>query len=161
MSKTSTVGLRGQEFWVFDVSLSLALAETVRLVELMPETERPSWWSSVDEQLRVHATINDLFFDLDLGLTDPHRAELADLFDQAATRLTAREVFTREQAAAWKVLDDYPVMFRGSEPFETAPAAELASALASLIRGTLPPAPPRTWWLYGWPGGRTTLDMRM
>ena len=69
-------------------------------------------------------------------------------------------MFTPEEAAGWKVLDDLPVIFRGRGPLETAPIAELGFALADLIRGTLPPSPPRTWWYYGEPGGRRTIPMR-
>jgi hypothetical protein len=69
-------------------------------------------------------------------------------------------VFTVREASAWLVLDDLTVIFRGEEPENTAPAAELAEALASLIRGTLPAAPRNTWWFYGSPGGRRTIRRR-
>jgi hypothetical protein len=104
--------------------------------------------------------ISDDYLDLDLGLDAAQREELARLLDSAADRVSARGVFTAEEASAWVVLDDLAVIFRGgAEPQDTAPAAELARALAAMIRGTLPAAPPRTWWYFGPPGGRTTLEM--
>ncbi|MEJ3743870.1 hypothetical protein WEI85_11325 [Actinomycetes bacterium KLBMP 9797] len=157
MSRTKSVGLRGTAMWVYDASLSLVLAELITLVEGAPSDERPGWWPGVVRDLRVQAVISDFFFDLDLGLSDQQRAELAELFDQAAELVRVRQVFTADEAAAWPVLDDIPVIFRGSEPEPTGPAAELGHAVAELIRGTLPPSPPGTSWFYGSPGGRRTI----
>lgn len=154
MSKTTPVGLHGREMWAYDAGLSLVLAEVVHCVEERPAERRPSWWPAVVGELRVHAAVSDLYFDLDLGLTADAREELARLLDEAAARLLDRRVVTAEEAAGWKVL------FRGREPVDTAPIAELADALADLIRGTLPPSPPGTWWYYGEPGGRRTIPMQ-
>jgi hypothetical protein len=74
--------------------------------------------------------------------------------------LLARGVLTAQEAAAWIVLEDEPVTFRGTDPEDTEPFAELGYALAELIRGTLPPPPPGSWWFYGGPGGRRTIAMR-
>jgi hypothetical protein len=159
VSKTKPVGFGGRDIWAYDASLSLVLAEVIREVEMMPGEDRPAWWPAVEEDLRIHAVINDLYLDLDLGLDAAQREELAGLLDVAADRVSARGVFTAAEASAWVVLSDLTVIFRGDESEDTAPAAELARALAAMIRGTLPPAPPRTWWYYGPPRGRTTLAM--
>ena len=160
VSKTKPVGFGGREIWVYDASLSLVLAEVIRDVETMPEEDRPAWWPAIEEDLRIQAVISDFYLDLDLGLDAAQREELARLLDAAADRVSARGVFTVEEASAWVVLRDLTVIFRGDEPEDTAPAAELARALAAMIRGTLSAAPPRTWWYYGPPGGRTTIEMR-
>lgn len=39
MSRTKSVGFGGREIWVYDASLSLALAEVIRDVETMPREE--------------------------------------------------------------------------------------------------------------------------
>lgn len=160
VTATKAVGLHGTEMWVYDASLSLVLAQTVRLVEQSPPDRRPTWWSGVVRELCVHAVITEFFLDLDLGLTAGQREELARLFDAAAELVLERGVFTADEAAAWPVLDDTTVRFRGREPVPTAPAAESGHALARLIRGTLPPPPPGTRWFYGSPGGRRTVAMR-
>jgi hypothetical protein len=160
MTATKTVGLHGTEMWVYDASLSLVLAQTVRLVEESAPERRPAWWPGVVRQLRVHAVITEFHLDLDLGLDAGQREELARLFGEAAALVRARGVFTAEEAEAWPILDGTPVIFRGREPQPTAPAAELGQALVELIRGTLPPPPPGSWWFYGPPEGRRTIAMR-
>jgi hypothetical protein len=160
VTKTKSVGLHGTDMWTYDASLSLVLAQMVRLVEESPPDRRPEWWAGVVRELRVHAVITEFYLDLDLGLDADQREELARLFEEAAELVRERRVFTAEEAAAWPILDDEPVTFRGREPEATAPAAELGHALAQLIRGTLPPPPPGTWWFYGPPGGRRTIGMR-
>lgn len=156
VSKTKSVGLRGTEIWVYDASLSLVLAEVIRAVDAMPPQDRPPWWAAVEYDLRVHTIISDFYLDLDLGLTDEQREEFAQLLVAAADRVR-RRVFTLEEASAWRIIDEHSVIFRGVAPEETGPAAELGEALASMIRGTLPAAPPHTWWYYGPPGGRSTI----
>ncbi|NUT45908.1 MAG: hypothetical protein HOV94_01125 [Saccharothrix sp.] len=160
MTGTKAVGLHGTELWAYDASLSLVLAQAVRLVEESSPDRRPAWWSGVDRELRVHAVITEFHLDLDLGLDAGQREELAQLFDEAAELVRERGLFTADEAAVWPILDDTPVKFRGADPEPTAPAAELGHALAQLIRGTLPPPPTGTWWFYGAPGGRRTIGMR-
>jgi hypothetical protein len=143
---------------VYDASMSLVLAQTLRLVEDRSPDRRPGWWSTVERDLRVHAVITEAH--LDLWLDDAQRDELARLFDEVAELVRERRFFTIEAAAAWPVLDDLTVRFRGREPMATAPAAELGHALAQLVRGVLPASPGGTWWFYGTPSGRSLIRMR-
>lgn len=46
---------RGFEFWVYDVCLSIVLAEMVDVAE-----DRGSWPASLLSELRIHATVADL-----------------------------------------------------------------------------------------------------
>jgi hypothetical protein len=55
------------------------------------------------------------------------------------------------------LLHHQPVIFRGDQPMDTKPVAELGRALAALLRGPRYPPPPGTVWCYGWPGGRATV----
>jgi len=159
VSRTTPVGLRGQNIWVYCGSLALLLVEVVRAIEELPRQRRPPWWAQVAEAFRLEAQITDMFLDLDLGLTEQQRDELAQVFAQTADRLGSRLYFTPEEVAGWDKVPELPPSIRG-EQLETGPTAELARALADLIRGTLPPAPPGTWWFYTGSGERRTIAMR-
>jgi hypothetical protein len=143
--------------WVYDVALSLVLAQLIRMVEDRPPERRPGWWSGVVRQLRVQAVISDFELDLDLGLAEDERAEWAGLLVEAADRVRERGVLTAAEAADWTVLDDLPVRFRGTDPVDTEPFAELGYALAELIRGGLPEPAAGGSWFYGVPGGRRAM----
>jgi len=160
MSKTTPADLGDLDLWIYDASLSLLLAQLISVVESMPADQRPSWWPDVVHDLRVHAAVSDLYFDIGRGLDDRDRHQLAELYDKAADGVRARGVFTREEADAWLIHDDLPVIFRGSQPADTAPAARLGHALAAIIRGTLPAAPPGHTWFYGTPNGPGTIATR-
>jgi hypothetical protein len=157
MSRSKPVGFgAGAELWAYDASLAVLLAQVIDNVAALPMALRPRWWSQYEEELRIQATVSDLYFDL---AECPDREEFALLLAQASGQLLDRGAVTGEEAAAWKVLDDSPVIFRG--PLETAPVAELGRALVALLRGALADAPPGTWWYYGAPGGRSTIARRL
>jgi hypothetical protein len=159
MTSLKPVRFRDRKMWVYDASFSVLVAQVIRAVEEMPAARRPVWWPNLVRDLRVQAAITDVELDLDLGLDDAQREEVAELIDDASAALLRRGTFTADEAAAWKVLDDISVIFRGTEPVDLAPAADVGAALTALIRGTLPPAPPGTWWFSGPPKGRTTIPM--
>jgi hypothetical protein len=159
MTCLKPVGFRDRRMWVYDASISVLFAQVIRDVEEMPAARRPVWWPNVMQDLRVQAAISDFYVDLDLGLDGAQHEEFAQLIDDASAALLRRGTFTADEAAAWKVLDDISVTFRGTEPVDLAPAADVGAALIALIRGTLPSAPPGTWWFYGPPKGRSTIPM--
>ncbi|GLZ01194.1 hypothetical protein [Actinoplanes sp. NBRC 103695] len=132
----------------------------IGLVEAMPAGRRPGWWAGSVRELCVAAAISDLGLNLDGWSDEVERQEFATLLEEATDQFGAREPVTAGEAAGWIVLDDLPVIFRGDQPMDTKPVAELARALADLLRGQLGPPPPGTWWFYGSPGGRSTLRMR-
>jgi hypothetical protein len=133
--------------------------DLIRSVESAPPESRPAWWGDRADELRIHATVSDLFFELDGGQGAVAREEFAELLEDAADLLAQRQLLTVEEAASWRVHGDETVIFRGSAAQGTGPAVELGRALSSLLRGPLPAPPPGTMWLYGWPRGRTTLAM--
>jgi hypothetical protein len=159
MTSLKPVSFRDRDIWVYDASFSVLFAQVIQAVEEMPTERRPVWWPAVVQDLRRHAAITFLSLDLDLGLDDTQREEFAQLIDDASAALLGRRTFTPDEAAAWKVLDDISVVFRGTEPVDLSPAADVGDALTALIRGTLPPAPPGTWWFCGAPKGRSTIPM--
>jgi hypothetical protein len=157
MSRSKPVGFgAGAKLWAYDAALAILLARVIENVMALPTALRPVWWSQYEEELRIQATVSDLYFDL---AACPDRAEFALLLEQASGQLLARDPVTEEEATGWKVLDDVPVIFRG--PLETAPVAELGHALAALLKGTLPDPPSGTWWYYGAPGGRSTIARQL
>ncbi|GAB1641436.1 hypothetical protein [Krasilnikovia sp. MM14-A1259] len=169
MSKTKTVACYGgpspkrpdpqREIWVYDAALSLLLAQVIRSVESAPPDDRPNWWADRAEELRLQATVSDISFELAGGSGAGEREEFAELLEDAADRLRDRGIFTAAEAAGWQVIDDETVIFRGDSATDTEPVAELGRALAALLRGPLPAPPAGTIWLYGSPGGRTTLGV--
>ncbi|GIE73231.1 hypothetical protein [Actinoplanes palleronii] len=164
MSKTRSIGCYGgpppdlpdpgREIWAYDGALSILLAQLLRDVEGIPPEHRPLWWVSGVEELRRQAMVSDLFFDVSLDLDAEGREELAELFEESAARLLERPPRTPGQS------DDWHLIFRGDHAYEPGPVAELGRALALLLRGALPGPPPGTLWLYGAPGGRTTISPR-
>lgn len=157
VSRMKAVTLHGADIWAYDASVSLVLAETIGLVEAEASADSPQWWRGVEHDLRNQAAISDFQLDLDLSLTDGEREQLAELFDRAADSIAQRETFTEAEAVDWHLIGDLTVIFRGHEPTDTTPIAELGHALAELIRGSLPLPPPGTLWYYGAPGGRRTI----
>ena len=163
MSKTRSVGCYGghvpdrpdpeREIWAHDAALSLLLGQLIHTVERLPPGRRPVWWADHAEDLRVQATVSDLYFDLTDGLDAHHHAEFARLLEEAAERLRQHGEVTPDDVAGWPV----PVTFRGADREDTEPVAELGHAMAALIRGTLPEPPAGTLWFYGAPGGRSTI----
>ncbi|GIF14258.1 hypothetical protein FHX34_105185 [Actinoplanes teichomyceticus] len=105
-------------------------------------------------EVRAQAMFSDLFFDVALGLDADAREELAELLDDTAGRMLERAPRTPGQTGDWYFV------FRGDHAYEVGPVAELGQALALLLRGKLPAPPPGTLWLYGAPGGRTTISPR-
>lgn len=165
MSRTRSVGCYGghvpdhpdpeREIWAYDAALSLLLAQVIRTVERLPPERRPAWWAGRVEDLRVQATVSDLYLDLTDDLDADHHGELARLLEEAAERLRQRGAVTPGDVAGWPVA----VTFRGDEPEDTEPVAELGHAMADLVRGTLPEPPAGTLWFFGAPGGRSTIVM--
>jgi hypothetical protein len=160
MSKTGTVEFGGRGFWAYDVSLSIMLAETVRVGEELPTDQRPSWLPEALDQLRALAVVPDLGFVIDMNWPIQHVDLLTVLIAEANRRLTSRKAITALDVAGWKVLGEETIELRGAEVVDLAPVVELGQATIQLVEGTLPPPPAGTWWLYGFPGGRQTVTMR-
>ena len=95
------------------------------------------------------------------SLTDAQREQLLALLTEASRRLRARPSVpaaeVMEQAERY-VAGVEPYLLRGASFIDTYPVADLADAVIGLIRGELPPPPPRTTaWLYGWDDSPSAL----
>ena len=158
MSKTTSVEYRGFCFWVFDVCASILFAEMATVAA--EPAERPGWLAGLEDELRVHAVVGaDFAVPLDRWC-DGHEEQFLALVAEAGRRLAERGAITAQQAAAWIVLDSTPVIWRGQDAVDTGPVVAFAQALAAIIRGTYPQAPPGHWWYFGHPGGVRTIQMR-
>jgi hypothetical protein len=160
VSKTTPAEYHGLCFWVFDVCESILFAEMAALVGKTPADNRSAWLSDLEHQLRVHA-IAGANFAIPLGQwCDGHEEEFLALVAEAGRRLADRGSITAQQAAAWIVLDDTPIIWRGQDAVDTDPIVAFAEALAAIIRGTYPQAPPGHQWYFGHPGEVRTIQVR-
>ncbi len=160
MSKTASISFRGRNLWAFDVSLSVLFAELINVIGDRSPGQRREWLADLLPDLRVHAVVGaDFHLDLDLGLTDRQRSHLLTLMAEASQRLRERRTISAAQAAAWEVRDGRPVIWRSAPAVDTSPIADLGDAIIELARGTLPDPPRGTWWLFGLPGGPSTIAM--
>ena len=160
MSATTPAEYHGSCFWVFDVCKSILFAEMATVASETPAAGQSPWLADLEHELRVHAIIGDLEIPLD-EWCDGHEEQFLALVTDASRRLAGREPITAQQAAAWIVLDGSPILWRGRDPVDTDPIAAFADALAAIIRGTYPQAPPGQWWFFGLPGEIQTIQMRV
>lgn len=159
VSKTAPGEYHGFSFWVFDVCESILFAEMAAVAAEIPQAERTAWLADLEYQLRVHSIVG-ADFAIPLGQwCDGHEDQFVALLAVAGQRLAERGSITAQQAAAWAVLDGTPVIWRGQDVMSTRPAVTFAQALAAIIRGTYPQAPPGHQWYFGHPGEVQTIQI--
>jgi hypothetical protein len=112
------------------------------------------------DQLRVLAVVADLGFVIEMSWPIDGVDLLRSLLVEVSRRLAARGTLTADEVATWNVLDGDTIDLRGAEVVDLAQVVELTQATIELIDGTLAQPPAGTWWLYGFPGGRSTVGMR-
>jgi hypothetical protein len=160
VSKTAYVGFADQGFWTFDVSLSIMLAETVRVGEELPKDQRPEWLPNALDELRGLAVASDLGFVVELSWPPDGVRLLRSLLTEVSRRLAARRMLSADEVATWDVLDGNTIELRNAQVVDLTPVVELTQATIQLLEGALPQAPNGTWWLYGFEGGRGTVSIR-
>ncbi len=145
---------------MFDVAESLLFATMAEVAATAPVGQRSAWLSDLEYQLRLHA-VAGASLAVPLGeWCDGHEEEFLALLIEAGQRLAARGRVTAAEAVTWTVLDGTPVIWRGHDAIATGPAVAVADALAAVIRGTHPQAPPGQEWYFGHPGGARTIQVR-
>jgi len=150
---------RGQDFWVFDVSESILLAEMADVARRAAGAERGGWLAELENQLRVAAILGaEHGVDLD-EWSGGHEEEFIALIREAAGQLADRRSISRDEAARWLVLEEHPIIWRNQDSIETAPIVAFASELIEIIHGTYPRPPEGTWWFLGSPGETKTIRM--
>jgi hypothetical protein len=151
-----TVEYLDRWFWVYDVSLSILLAETAEVAESSLTGNSPHWLPDVVEGLRISAVDTDCGFYLD-DYTDDQIKHLVNWLLEAVRRLRDRRWVTADEAAQWYLIDGYTVDLRDANAVPTEPVAQLGETIVQMIEGPLPPAPPGTQWYYGRPGAPVTI----
>jgi hypothetical protein len=147
-------------FWAYDVSLAVVAVEVLRLVDAGASTREPGLEDLVD-RLKAPVLVSGTLGLHLVDLTDAQREQLLALLTEASRRLRARPSVpaaeVMEQAERY-VAGVEPYLLRGASFIDTYPVADLADAVIGLIRGELPPPPPRTTaWLYGWDDSPSAL----
>jgi hypothetical protein len=124
-------------------------------------TTHGDWLGPVLAELR-HAAIRGStgMLDLDLGLTDEQRQVIVRLIEQAGERLSQRELITASEAAQLEIEPGVTVRWRPADAIPTEPILDLSRALAALVQGTLPHAPPGHWWCIGQGSDWQIIGMR-
>lgn len=136
---------------MYDACASILFAQMADVSAETPKSRRPGWLTELKQQLRVHAVLGaDQYVPLD-EWCEGHEEEFLAVLAEAAGRLAAHGRVTAGEAAAWIVLDGLPVIWRGGEAEETAPAVALAEALDAIVRGRYPEPPPGYRWFFGGP----------
>jgi hypothetical protein len=151
VSKTVPAGYHGFEFWVYDVCASILFAQMADVIAETPKSSGPGWLTELKQQLRVHAVLGaNQYVPLD-EWCDGHEEEFLAVLAEAARRLATRDRVTAEEAAAWIVIDGLPIIWRGGEAEETAPAVALAGIFDAIVHGRYPEPPPGYRWFFGGP----------
>jgi hypothetical protein len=149
VSKTVPVGYHGFEFWLYDVCASILFAQMADVIAETPSRQRAEWLTELKEQLGVHAILGaDLYVQLG-EWCEGHEDEFLAVLAEAARRLAVRVRITSAEAAAWIVSDGQPIIWRGREAEETAPAVALAGILDAIVHGRYPDPPPGYRWFFG------------
>jgi hypothetical protein len=158
VSQTTWTEYHDFGFWVFDVCASILFAEMAAVASETPAAERSAWLADLEHELRAHAVVSDFATPLH-EWCDGHEEQFLALVTEAGRRLAERGTITKQQAAAWIVLDGTPIIWRGQDAVDIDPIVTFADAVIAIIRGTYPQAPPGQWWLFGVPGGVQTIQM--
>jgi hypothetical protein len=151
-----TVEYRDRWFWVYDVSLSILLAETAEVAERSMTGDSPKWLPDMIRRMRISAIDTDSGFYVHRFDEDQIK-HLVDWLLEAARRLRDRRRITAKEAAQWYVIDGDTINWRDDDVVDTEPTAQLGEAIVQMIEGPLPPAPAGTQWYYGRPGAPLTI----
>lgn len=156
MSKTVSVDFGDRWFWAYDVSLGLLLLEAIEVGSQNSPQQLAKVVSDLEAPIELGA---NTIFQLDNDHWDQEqRAYVASLVAEAGQRMRARGVIPAAEANRRYRLGDQPFHLRMADQIDGAVIADLADAIALLIRDELPPEPDADHhWFYGIPDGPRLL----
>lgn len=160
MSQTLFVKFRGGGFWAFDVLSAVFLKHLIEVA--IPHLERPghAWLSEAVARWRVNAVVSDFGLYLDDAWSADQITTFSALATVACDALSAREELPAEEIESWQMVEDLRCFARGLPVVKTAAVVRLGRAVIQLVNGTLPEAPPGTWWLFATENDPPTIRRR-
>jgi hypothetical protein len=121
--------------------------------------EWPPWLDDVLDTLRTHTLLGaNVAFPLDGEWDQVQQQHVLSAIAAAGEALRKCRTITAAEAADRYVVEGEPLFLRGADVIDATAVADLAKAIARLVRGGLtPPPPPAQRWLFGIEGGPRTL----
>lgn len=160
MSQTQSVNYGGRGFWAYDVALSILLRHVIDIADFREVLADDCWLARVTNDWR-RAIVAGYGLEIEESWSAVQLGHFKNLITEACQRLQTKEIITGAEIATWPpILDDIRIPTRGASEISTEPIAELGKAIIALTEGTLPDSPNGTWWCFGTPEGRTTIQMR-
>jgi hypothetical protein len=142
-------------FWAYDVALHIFLKHLIDAA-LASDQANTDWLSTAITDWRT-ACVADFGLTLNANWSPEQRQAFLDLAQKGCAKLAERESISSEEVEKWQILDGVSLYTRGEAEVMTGPVIELGGAMIALVRGELPDLPAGEIWLYGVPGGRTTI----
>ena len=159
MSQTQRVSYGDRSFWAYDVALSILLRHVIDIADLQAAQADDCWLARVTDDWR-RAIVAGYSLEIEESWSTAQLGHFKSLLIEACQRLQAKGSITVAEIGNWPpILDDIRIPTRGATEISTEPIAELGKAIIALAEGTLSDSPSGTWWCFGAPGGRTTIQM--
>ncbi len=163
LSSTHAISYGERSFWAYDVALGVVLKHMIDIAESSNSSANAAWLAEQASWWRVVAGLGNGCYGLDINKEwfAEQIDEFISIVRSACHIMSERRTIPAEEIVAWPMLDVLHLYTRGAAEVNTVELVELGEAIVALVNGSLPPAPKGTWWLYGWPGGRSTIEMRV
>jgi len=160
MSKSKFVRYGDRGFWAYDVALGVFLKHLIDVAEPLIGSQDNDWLKEAISEWRIAAVIDPCGLKINQSWSSAQLDVFVNLVGQACNSLAERKVIGFVEIHRWPILDNYSLDTRGASEVETGPVVELGQAIIGLIDGSLSDPPTGSMWFFGWPEGRTTIEMR-
>jgi hypothetical protein len=161
LSRSASFEFRGRKLWIYDTALAAWLVAFIDHVATL-DAARARPLADLVHQFRVHAVALGDFH------LEPERFLAADALDGFVAAAARASQLVRARGIDWSRFYTRPVMDDSPPGGDRGPSgrptpedvASIGDAIVDIARGTVPHAPPGTWWFLGTLGGRATIRMR-
>jgi len=158
VSKTHYIGYGDEGFWAYDVAQGVLLKYLVDIAETRAEDPGMAWLREAAHSWRIGAVLYGLHIEQSWSVEQ--LGVFKHLVLQACAQLATRQTIPSAEIENWPMIDDLRIFTRCAKEVCTAPVVELGRAVVGLLEGTLPSPPAGTWWCFGFPEGRTIIQIR-
>jgi hypothetical protein len=159
MSRTVAIEYRGRAFWAFDVVVGVFAKHLIDVAAPLVSGSHKSWLGEAVAQWRVNAVISDFGFFLDENWSQSQIDVLIELINESCRRLGERDEIPSREIEGWEIFDDLRIFPRGLSTVPTRPVIQLGRGIIAILDGSLPEAPPGTWWFYTVEDSPATIPM--